>query len=84
MELTPEQVQYFDDMEQLFMSKGWKTFVEDMTIRRNDLVQASLRFSSHESFLIAKGRMQTFDTVTDFERTIDGLKAAILEADPDE
>lgn len=83
MDLTPEQVTYFNDMEQLFMSPGWKTFVEDMQLRRNDLLQAALRFSSHESFLVAKGRMQTFDTVTEFEKTIDGLKAAILDAEPD-
>ena len=84
MDLTPEQAQYFDDMEQLFMSRGWRTFVEDMGLRRDDLLKAALRFSSHESFLIAKGRMQTFDTVTEFEKTIDGLKAAVLEAEPDE
>ena len=83
MDLTPEQAQYFDDMEQLFMSKGWKTFIEDMGLRRDDLLKASLRFSSHESFLIAKGRMQTFDTVMEFEHTVDGIKNAILEADPD-
>jgi hypothetical protein len=83
MDLTPDQAQYFDDMNEMFMTPGWKTFIEDMQLRRDDLIKASLRFASHESFLIAKGRMQTFDTVLEFEQMADSLKKSIEEADLD-
>lgn len=29
MALTPEQIEYYDSMEELFSTKGWKILVED-------------------------------------------------------
>lgn len=81
VQLTPEQVTYFGSMEELFATSGWKLFHEDMVLRKDELLKSALYFSSHESFLTAKGRLQSLDQVIDFENMVDALKRGIEEAD---
>lgn len=81
MQLTPEQAQYFDNFEQLFLTEGWKTFVEEMKKNRQDLFDSALYMNHHDSFLIGKGRVQTFDQVIGFEKMIENIKLAVDEAD---
>ena len=81
MQLTPEQRTYFDNFETLFITEGWKTFISEMKKNRQDLFNASLYMNLHNSFLIGKGRVQTFDQVIGFEEMIENVKHAIEDTD---
>jgi capsule polysaccharide export protein KpsC/LpsZ len=73
--LTPETIKYFDDMERLFGSQGWKNFVEDITLRqqqeKSDLLRAK---QTVDSMTIAFGRNEVYQYILSLEDTLNEVK----------
>jgi hypothetical protein len=74
--VTPEQQEYFEELQFMFASKGWKHFVGDFADFHKALKDSALDLSNAESFWRAKGRNDAFNQVLSYEQLIrDGYKA---------
>jgi hypothetical protein len=80
--LTPDQIKYFDDMERLFGSQGWKNFVEDIDIRqkqeREDLLQPR---QTTDGITQAYGRSEVYRYILTLQTTLADVKAQLEGAE---
>lgn len=78
--MTPDQSKYFDDMEFLFGSQGWKNLIEDIQIRqkqeKDNLLTAK---QTTDSMLIAFGRNNVYDYLLSLEPTLQEVKRQLQE-----
>lgn len=79
--MTPEQSKYFDEMEELFATQGWKNLIEDVSLRQSqerDNLFAARR--TREDHLISYGREEVYNYLKTMESLLDEVKRRIQEA----
>lgn len=79
--MTPDQREYFDKMEQLFATDGWKVYISDIEGNLEALKDSALSLSSIEDFYIAKGRMLGLNQTLGFEDLIDNLRKDLEDSE---
>lgn len=81
--ITPVQKNYFDAMESLFATQGWRLHLDDLKGNMEALKNSILGLSTIEQFYIAKGRFQVLNELLSFEDFLNKTKAE-LESQEDE
>lgn len=67
MKLTQEENDFFDEMDHLFMSPGWKHFIEDIRNNRAALNESWSSIPNTDTLLRAQGRIEAYDQILGYE-----------------
>lgn len=81
--ITEQQKTYFDAMEVLFATPGWKLHLDDLKGNMEALKNSILGLSTIEQFYIAKGRFQVLNELLSFEDFLTKTKVE-LQSQEDE
>lgn len=87
MGLTPEQSKFFEQMDEVFATEGWrKLFIEDMYTRyersRDLLVENENLTSEYMHFL--KGGLAVLKSILDYEQEVNVTRRLAEEQDEEE
>lgn len=78
--MTPEQQKYFDDMEFLFGQPGWKNFIEDIQIRRDQEKENLLNSKQTASDIqTLYGRNEVYAYILGLEDVLQEVKRQLQE-----
>lgn len=83
MAMTPEDQLWFEQLDAMFMTPGWKNVVTYFQEQKDNLQEGIFNYSQEKSFFIAKGRAQILDQIVKFEEFCDTLKEAAKDFVPD-
>lgn len=82
MALTREQEEYYDALDEMFATKGWKVFVEEATALIYQAQADALEQPSWDAVNVLRGKALTLAEITNFENT-SLMQRALLEEDDD-
>lgn len=78
--MTPEQSKYFDDMERLFGSAGWKLLIEDLQLRQTQDKDNLLNVKQTASDIqVLYGRNEAYSYILSLESTLEEVKRQLME-----
>lgn len=77
--MTPDVQDYYETYFELFASKGWKQFVEDLTASKETLNIETV--DSVESLFHSKGQLYVINNALNFETLMRNTYDEILEAE---
>jgi hypothetical protein len=78
--MTPDQSKYFDDMETLFASDGWKNLSEDLQMRQQqEKEDAFTKRPNLADMQAAFGRNQVYEYLLSLESTLSEVKRQLRE-----
>lgn len=77
--MTPEQAEFFDKMEVMFGTPGWKTFVDDVKGFADALTGGAFNYSTFDAYNVDRGRWQAFQQIINYENMCDQLKARLQD-----
>lgn len=80
MKLTQEENEYFDAMDYLFMSAGWKNFIEDIKNNRAALNESWSGITDTDELLRAQGRIDAYNQILGYEDLTDEYRKQKQEA----
>lgn len=83
MALTPEQVEYYDALEDMFSTKGWKILIEDATAQIYQYQASALEQPSWDHVNVLRGKGMQLAELVNFEET-SLMQKALLESEDDE
>jgi hypothetical protein len=83
MTLSMEQNEYFDMMDALFMSEGWRLFVDDIKGFQEALKSQVLGIKEPRDLFFAQGRNTVFDQILTYQDMIEGAKKSLQEEGTD-
>jgi|TARA_R110000851_G_scaffold223084_1_gene375980 hypothetical protein len=78
--IEPELELYYRNLRQMFMTEGWKTFIEDVKV--NAEMVNSIEFSKDiEDLYTRKGQLLVMSNILNLENQIDIAEKQQLESD---
>lgn len=78
--MTPEQSKYFDDMEFLFGSQGWRNVIEDITIRQSQEKENVLtNRQTRDDMLVMFGHNEIYNYLLSLEATLAEVKRQLSD-----
>lgn len=77
--MSPEDQKWFDDQRAMFLTEGWKEFMQEMADREAGMQLDSCH--SAEDFWQAKGMLKAFRMVTGWENVVLNAEASHDESD---
>jgi hypothetical protein len=81
-DLTPQQAEFYGNLEQTFLSTGWKLLVQGWTEERDALpLAAFFNAQSMDDLRAAKVRFGLLDELINLPATIGQQKLNLLEAE---
>ena len=80
MKLTLEQSAYFDTMDALFMSEGWRLFVDDVKGWHEALLEQFEGVTDLRSLGIAQGRRMMAQQIISYQEVIEAGRKSIEDA----
>lgn len=80
MGLTPDQQQFFDDMEELFATRGWKRLMEEANSTIYALQADALEAKTWEQVLVMRGKAEQLAELANMEDTVAISKAQAIAA----
>lgn len=80
MILTLEQNQYFDTMDEMFMSPGWKMFIEDVEGFHEAMEGQFDSVKDLRELGLAQGRKMTFQQILNYQSVVEGAKKSLQDA----
>lgn len=83
MALTPEQQDYYDAMDEMFATRGWKMFVEEAKALIYQAQADALEQGSWDAVNILRGKAIQLAEITNFEETCVMQKGLLEEEDAD-
>lgn len=83
MALTEEQERYYQDMEEMFSTKGWKTLIEDAKATIYQYQADGLEAPNWDSVNVLRGKALQLAELTNLEETT-LLQKGILEQEDDD
>ncbi len=83
MALTPEQVEYYDALDEMFATKGWKLFVEEATALIYQAQADALEQPSWDAVNVLRGKAIQLAEITNFEE-VTLMQRALLEEDEED
>lgn len=83
MKLTLEQNAYFDTMDTMFMSEGWRLFQDDVTGWKDALRDQLETVTDLRQLGIIQGRMNMAQQIRNYQSVIEDAKKSIEDA-PDQ
>jgi hypothetical protein len=66
--MTPEEIKYFDDARDLFMTAGWKEYMEEMELSLDAVTLDAC--NTAEEFWLAKGRLEGLRLAVSYEARV--------------
>ncbi len=81
-ELNMTTNKYFEDLEEMFATQGWKQFIKDTKEVYDSLSYDSC--STLEAFFLTKGRRQQLERVLAFETSIGHAKTMAQDLEIDD
>ena len=84
MALTREQVEYYDAMEELFTSKGWRLLIEDATAQVYQYQADALEQPSWDHVNVMRGKAMQLAELVNFEDTTTMQKRLLEQEDDDD
>lgn len=83
MALTPEQEEYYNALDEMFATKGWKTLVEEATAMIYQAQADALEQPSWDHVNVLRGKAMQLAEIVNFEET-SRMQKALLEEDEDD
>jgi hypothetical protein len=83
MALTREQKEYYDALDEMFDTKGWRLFVEEATALIYQAQADALEQPSWDLVNVLRGKAQTLAEIVNFEETSTMQRAFLEEEDDD-
>lgn len=83
MALTPEQEEYYENLDDMFATRGWKMFVEEATALIYQFQADALEQPTWEAVNVLRGKAMQLAEIVNFEET-SRMQRAILEEDDDD
>lgn len=83
MALTPEQEEYYDSMEELFATKGWRLLVEDAKAQIYQYQADALEQPTWDHVNMLRGKGMQLAELVNFEDTTLMQKALLETEDED-
>lgn len=83
MGLTPDQQQFFDDMEELFATRGWKRLIEEANSTIYHLQAEALEAKTWEQVILMRGKAEQLAELTNMEDTVAISKSQLEAANED-
>lgn len=80
MALTPEQIEYYDSLDELFSTKGWKLLIEEATAQIYNLQADALEQPSWDHVNVLRGKAMTLAELIHFEE-VSRTQRALLEVE---
>lgn len=78
--MTPEQSKYFDDMDVLFGSQGWKNLIEDIQMRQTQEKENLLNSKqTHSDIQTMYGRNEVYTYILSLESVLEEVKRQLKE-----
>lgn len=84
MALTPEQEQYYDKLEDMFSTEGWKLLMEESRALIYQYQASSLEQKSWDAVNILKGKATQLAELINFEEVSAMQKAQLAEEEEDD
>lgn len=81
MALTPDQSKLFDDFDRMFMTEGWKTFVQDIKEKQDQLFPQLLNSSTREELFFCKGRNDVYTYILGLQNLMEQARLSMEEPD---
>lgn len=81
--ITDQQRTYFDEMEKMFNTEGWKLFIDDLRGNQEAIKSGIMSVSDHDSFLVAKGRFLTLTDVLGLQAYLESTRKNLEEQEPE-
>lgn len=78
MGLTPEDQKFFDDLEELFSTPGWKSLVEEAKRTIYHLQAEALEAGSFEEVCVKRGRAQQLAELVNMEASLELQKSELV------
>lgn len=82
--MTPEQQKYYDDLDELFSTRGWKVLIEDATAQIYQYQSDALEQPSWEHVNVLRGKAMQLAELVNFEDTTQMQKALLESEDEDD
>lgn len=82
--MTPEQQKYYDDLDELFSTRGWKVLIEDATAQLYQYQSDALEQPSWEHVNVLRGKAMQLAELVNFEDTTQMQKALLESEDEDD
>lgn len=80
--MSPEQSKYFDEMDVLFGSQGWKNFIEDIQMRQTSERDNLLNSKQTSADIQASfNRNEVYSYILGLEQVLDEVKKQLVEAE---
>lgn len=80
MKLSVEQNDYFDTMDTLFMSKGWRLFIDDFEGFVEAMKSHLLSVKEPRDLYLAQGRIMEMQHVLNYQEMIEATKKSLEDA----
>jgi hypothetical protein len=78
--VTPDQSKYFDDMEFMFGSQGWKNLIEDLQARQaQEKENLLISKATADAITQAFGRNEVYQYILSLESTLSEVKRQLVE-----
>jgi hypothetical protein len=75
--LTDQQRTYFDEMEKMFNTQGWKLFIDDLKGNQEAIKESILSQVDMEKFFTCKGRYQTLHDVINLRNFLETARKSL-------
>lgn len=80
MALTPEQIEYYDSLDEMFDTKGWRLLIEEATAQVYNLQADALEQPSWDHVNVLRGKAMTLSELINFEE-VSRHQRILLEAE---
>lgn len=80
MALTPEQIEYYDSLDEMFATKGWRLLIEEATAQVYNLQADALEQPSWDHVNVLRGKAMTLSELINFEE-VSRHQRILLEAE---
>jgi hypothetical protein len=81
--VTPEDTKYFDDLENMFGTLGWRTLIEEAKAEIYQLQADMLEVKSWDEVLVKRGRALALQDLVDKQEVVAQARKTLEEADAD-
>ena len=81
MAMTPEQSKILDDFDRMAMTDGWKTFVEDIREKKEQLLPQLLASTTKEELFFIKGRNDVYTYILGLQGLMEAVRKQLEEPD---